>query len=406
LTIGIQNVTIIANSIDTYLTIINNSGYVKKRGYYMGKKFFIHAIFAIAFIFSSCGSDETILSSELGDLNQFRNNEVYSIIMIPDTQRYFRAKNGDEIFAQEINWIVKNSPLLDVRLITHIGDVIEDGKGDINHPEWSRSVKIMQKLHDFSKESGIPYSVSLGDHDYNGDEKPYLGYSAFVKNYGKKRYDGFKWYGGSSNTETSHYQYITLNGRKILHLNIECDAPRNTAFKDEEDQLKWAQKIIDKNPGIPVILSTHAYLTDENEGDKFVGREPEPEVKKKNRRKGEDRRGGVGIWNELVKNNDQIFMVLCGNYHEYNKRKGDTGEFHQVSKNSKGRDVIEILGNYQGYPNGGDGLFRILVFNEKDNTLTVKTYSSYHKKFRKKYLDTPRASDYKININMKERLKV
>jgi len=373
----------------------------------MKKKSTIFILFPIISLFITfCGNDRKILESELGDLEKFKDKEIYSLIMIPDTQRYFRAENGEEIFTEKIDWIIKNSPLLNVKFITHIGDVIEDGKGKIDHPEWKSSMKILQPLHDFSLKSGIPYSISLGDHDYNGNEKPNKGHSAFVKYYGKKRYEGIKWYGGSSNTETSHYQYFYANGRKLLHINIECDAPRNTAFKDEEDQLKWAQKIINKNPGLPVILSTHAYLTDENEGDRFIGREPDPEVKKKNRRKGENRRGGVAIWNELVKKNDQIFMVLCGNYHEYNNRKGDTGEFYQVSKNARGRKVVEILANYQGYVNGGDGLFRILIFNEKDNTVTVKTYSSYHKKFRKKYLNSPRSSDFKIDLNIRERLKV
>ena len=110
------------------------------------------------------------------------------------------------------------------------------------------------------------------------------------------------------------------------------------------------------------------------------------------------------IASEFISKNDQVFLVLCGNYHEYNNRKGDTGEYFQVSKNKAGRDVIEILANYQGYPNGGDGWFRILVFNEKDNAIIVKTYSPFKKRFRKKHLNTPRASDFTISFDFKERL--
>jgi hypothetical protein len=33
-------------------------------------------------------------------------------------------------------------------------------------------------------------------------------------------------------------------------------------------------------------------------------------------------------------------------------------------KNHKGLDVVEILANYHGYQNGGDGWFKIIVLNE------------------------------------------
>ena len=357
-------------------------------------------------LFIGCSGSKALLKKEYGDLKSFGAEEKYSIIMVPDTQQYFRAEKGPHIFQEKLNWIADHIDPLDVVFITHIGDVIEDGKGDINHKEWIDSVKFLKKLDEIAIEKNIPYSISLGDHDYNGFEKSVQGHSAFVKNYGKKRYQNYPWYGDSSNTETSHYQFFTANGRKFLHINLECDAPRNTAFPEEEDQLQWAQKIIDIYPNIPTIISTHAYITDEVVNGIFIGHEPEPEVKKEDRRKGEDRRGGLDIWEELVSRNDQIFMVLCGNYHEFNNRKGDTGEYHQVSKNKKGRDVVEILANYQDYPNGGNGWFRIVVFDETNNSINVKTYSPFHREFRQKHQGTPRSSDFKITFNFAERLKL
>ncbi len=360
---------------------------------------------ALILIASGCSDHKKNLENEFGPLEKFSSPGIYSIIMIPDTQRYFRADKGPDIFRQKIEWIRDYAGMLGTVFITHIGDVIEDGKGDINHSEWKRSVKFLSILDNFSRTSKIPYSISLGDHDYNGDEKPVMGHSAFVKYFGRDRYKDFPWYGGSSNNQTSHYQYFTANGRTILHVNLECDAPRNRAFPVEEDQLAWAQKIINENPGLPVVLSTHAYITDEFKDGKFIGHEPSPEVKKKGRRTGEGRRGGLDIWKELVSRNDRIFLVLCGNYHEFNDRKGDTGEYHQVSKNRSGRDVVEILANYQGYQNGGDGWFRIIAFNEDEGTITVKTYSPFRKEFRKVYSDTPRSSDFVIKLDIKKRLK-
>ncbi len=331
--------------------------------------------------------------------------------MIPDTQRYFRAEKGPEIFRKQIAWIYHNASSLDARFISHMGDVIEDAKGETDHPEWIQAEKFLRLLDKLAKEKGIPYSVSMGDHDYDGNEKPAMGRKGYVKRFGSKRYQNYAWYGGSSNTDTSHYQFFTANGRKYLHINLEVDAPMNTAFPDDEDQLKWAEKIIMENPGMPTIISTHAYITDETNDGKFYGHEPNPEVKKKNRRRGEDRRGGLDIWNELVKKHDQIFLTLSANYHEFNNRRGekagigDTGEYYQISTNNRGREVVEIMANYQGYPNGGNGWFRILVFDEKKNAITVKTYSDFLKEFKKTNRETPRTSDFVIELDLEKRMQ-
>lgn len=92
-----------------------------------------------------------------------------------------------------MDWIINNAyskddpqdsvPFKNIVFVTHLGDVIEDGKGDEKHPEWLDSLQHMGKL-----DNVLPYSVTLGDHDYNGNERPVDGHSAFVKYYGPERY--------------------------------------------------------------------------------------------------------------------------------------------------------------------------------------------------------------------------
>ncbi|WP_446012014.1 hypothetical protein [Candidatus Electrothrix sp.] len=358
--------------------------------------------------------------------------DQFTIVAIPDTQRYYRAEKGKAYFAKQMDWIVKNAyskddpqdsvPFKNIVFVTHLGDVIEDGMGNENHPEWLDSLQHMGKL-----DNVLPYSVALGDHDYNGNERPVDGHSAFVKYYGPERYKKYSWYGGSSKKGTSHYQYFSGAGITFLHINIEVDAPDSSRFANEDDQLKWAQKILDANPNTPTILTTHAYITDEmykgangkqvpdDAGGRFVGHEPSPEVGKAPRQN-EIRRGGLAIWRDLVKKNKQIFMVLGGNYHEYLKDQGGReaalgGEYHQVSINNFNQPVIEVLVNYQDYKNGGDGLIRLINFDLENNTIQFQTYNTFEDRFRRINLQpaqdddkvNPRASEFTIPLNFQKR---
>jgi hypothetical protein len=355
-----------------------------------------------------------------------KQNEVppgqFTIVAIPDTQRYYRAEKGKAYFAKQMDWIAKNAytkdtpddsiPLKNIVFVTHLGDVIEDGQGDVNHPEWLDSLQHMSKLDNL-----LPYSVALGDHDYNGDERPIDGHSAFVKYYGPERYKKYSWYGGSSQKGTSHYQYFSGAGITFLHLNIEVDAPDSSSFANEDDQLKWAQKTLNTHPNTPTILTTHAYITDEmykgpngkqvpyDAGGLFIGHEPSPEVSK-GPRENETRRGGRTIWQNLVKKNKQIFMVLAGNYHEYLRDQGGrqaaiTGEYHQVSINDFNQPVIEVLTNFQDYKNGGDGLIKLITFDLESNTILFETYNTFEDRFRRMHLQPARAND-KVNLRASE----
>jgi hypothetical protein len=355
----------------------------------------------------------------------------FTIIAIPDTQRYYRAEHGKAYFTKQMDWIASNTstndtpndsvPLKNIVFVTHLGDVIEDGKGDKNHPEWLDSLQHMGKLDNL-----VPYSVALGDHDYNGNERPVDGHTAFVKYYGPERYQKYSWYGGSSKKGTSHYQYFSGAGITFLHINIEVDAPDSSKFSQEDDQLQWAQAVLDANPRIPTIITTHAYLTDEmykgadgqqvpyDAGGRFIRHEPSPEVSK-GPRHNEIRRGGRAIWRDLVKKNKQVFMVLGGNYHEYLRDQGGrkaaiTGEYHQVSINDFNQPVIEVLVNYQDYQNGGDGLIRLIDFDLEKNTIHFQTYNTFEDRFRRVNLQptpgdkvNPRASEFTIPLNFKER---
>jgi hypothetical protein len=175
----------------------------------------------------------------------------------------------------------------------------------------------------------------------------------YVANFGPARFAGRSWYGGATANGWNSYQIVTIGGREYLHLALEWLPASVTAGQD--DAIAWAQSIIDANPGMPTILSTHEYIID----DFSVGSGRSA--------------GGEAIWTNLVRSNNQIFLTLNGHFHR--GTDGDDGERYEVATNNFGRPVHQLLSDFQAYPNGGDAWLRLYVFNEPSDAIHVVTYS-------------------------------
>lgn len=314
--------------------------------------------------------------------------EPFTIAVIGDTQSYVHKGYGD-LFENMVRWIAQNTERLKIVFVTQEGDIVQNSRGDLRSPQWVRAHQILSLL-----DGRVPYSVTLGDHDYDRKERFRAGASHFVHYFGKRRYAGQPWYGGAHPMQTSHYQFIKTPGRTFLHLNLECDVPgKGRAW----DHVRWAQSVIDRHPGMPTIVTTHSYVTDARRlvGGQFVGRTRSPELSGRGRRSGEE------LWNDLIRRNPQIFMVLGGNEHLGPSK--NNGEYYQVSYNDGGLPVIELLTNHQGYRRGGDGWLRLITFDEAADKISFHTYSPTRRQFRREKLGTPLASQFALKLRFSER---
>jgi hypothetical protein len=79
------------------------------------------------------------------------------------------------------------------------------------------------------------------------------------------------------------------------------------------------------------------------------------------------------MWNGLVNNNSQIFMVTSGHV---DGTTVDSGEAFTTATDAAGKPVYELLSNFQDI-NSGDGLMRLYQFDEANSAIHVKTYSPY-----------------------------
>jgi hypothetical protein len=242
-----------------------------------------------------------------------------TLVALPDTQFYSDNATRFPQFLQQTNFIKDFRAAYNIQFVSHLGDIVQNGSV---LTEWQRADQAIDVLDTIVPE--LPYSLVPGNHDYaTTGNKATLAVN-YVNNFGPARFAGKPWYIGSTSNGWNHAQIITIGGRQYLHLALEWLPASLVAGQD--DAIAWAQSIIDANPNVPTILSTHEYIIDD-----FAvtnGRSA----------------GGEAIWQQLVRNNNQIFMTLNGHFHR--GPDGDDGERYEVATNNFGRPVHQLLSDY------------------------------------------------------------
>lgn len=254
---------------------------------------------------------------------------TFEIVALPDTQYYSKIRNPN-LFNTQTQWIADNKNAENIVFVTQLGDITDDGS---NPTYWVNASNAMNTISDVA-----PYSVAFGNHDMHWDYSG-NGVSNCTANFGPSRFEGKTWYGGAGGTSMlASYQTFTAGGIDFLHLNLP--------FSPDAATLTWANGVLTApaNVGKPTIVSTHDYLQINGTRDTV----------------------GNSIWNGLVKNNSQVFMVLNGHYH---------GENQLISRNAAGKNVLQMVADYQDDPNGGNGWLRKIIFDPTAGQIRVQTYS-------------------------------
>jgi hypothetical protein len=282
----------------------------------------------------------TISSTQKASANPTQDN--FTIVALPDTQNYSRGY--PEIFDNQTEWIVQNENAQNIVFVAHLGDVVNN-YNDVF--QWRYADNAMSIL-----DNRVPYGILPGNHDLDGGPSPALGASAseYEKYFPASRYEEQPYWGGSHDSSSvvsfspnmNNYQLFSAGGMNFIALNLQYNPPA--------DVLSWADNILTKYPNRRAIISTHSYL--DINGNRGVG--------------------GPVIWRDLVVPHNNVFLVLCG--HVYND--SGYGASEKID-NLDNRMVYQLLSDYQGMPQGGDGWLRIMEFVPSENTIHVKTYSPY-----------------------------
>ena len=281
----------------------------------------------------------------------------FTIAVLPDTQYY--SESFPEHFLAQTDWIVNNRAEQNIVLVSHVGDLVENGGSgrDGNAAEWNIADAAMGLLD--SDAPDLPYGAVLGNHDYDWVNSQSRA-EQYVRYFGESRYSGRPWYGGSSPDQLNHYQRFTADGHDYLHITLE--------WRPRPSSLSWARSVLNANPDVPTIVTTHDYLSP------FGGRTG----------------SGDAIFYDLIDDNSQVFMVLSGH---------NPGEGHQTVVNADGFDVFEMVANYQRRPQGGEGWMQLIEFDPANDQINVKTYSPSLDEFQ-----VTRNSEFTFDVDFAERL--
>jgi hypothetical protein len=214
--------------------------------------------------------------------------------------------------------------------------------------EWVRADAVLSLLM-----GAVPLGLVVGNHDYADQwARPELGAPRFLAHFPPSRFAAAPWWVGASADGLSSAQRFPTPVGDFLYLHLSVDSPPPT--------VAWARSILDAHPGVPTLVTTHAYLRED-------GRIPVPYLSAI----GGPAWTGISadqLFATLVAPSDQIFMVTCGHI---------SAESRQVSINAAGHPVHELLQDFQNRVSGGEGFLRLLRFYPGRREIRVLTYSPW-----------------------------
>ncbi|OZI13538.1 hypothetical protein CEW92_01550 [Bacillaceae bacterium SAS-127] len=301
---------------------------------------------------------QVMVQDEIASTTQFD----YSFIWMSDTQYY--SESYPHIFKRMTEWTVEQKEAMNIKYAFHTGDLVDEADQEY---QWKHADEYMGYLD----KGNIPYGVLAGNHDVGhktGD------YNEYGKYFGESRFKGKDYYGESYKNNRGHYDLISSNGNDFIMLYM--------GWGVNDEDIAWMNEVLAKYPDRKAILNFHEYL--------LVSGNRSPI--------------GDKVYNKVVLPNKNIIAVLSGHYHDSETL---VDEIDDDKDGTPDRKVYQMLADYQGGPEGGQGFLRIMQVNPVENKIYMKTYSPYLDKFN--YYDTteyPGKDEFVIETDLTPKEKV
>ncbi len=297
----------------------------------------------------------------------------WTLIVLPDTQYY--SESYPEVFFRQIEWIVAHKDSHDIRFVVHEGDIVNRNC----HEQWIIAQQAMRLLN----QAGIPYAISLGNHDI-GDPT--------AKSSASNRATLFNDYFQADDYRYSHACGFFESGKlenswqiffspTVPYLVIALE------FGPRDAVLEWASRVVSQHPDAQVIVLSHAYLY--SDSTRYNWSLHEQNQKWNPKQYGiathDIVNDGEDIWKKLIAKHPTMEFVLSGHV-------GFSGTGYLSSIGNKAQAVKQIMANYQCnpakpgpvggnvepfWPYGGAGWMRLMQFLPDDQTVSVRTYSPW-----------------------------
>ena len=289
------------------------------------------------------------------------NTGSFTVAVLPDTQHY--SEKFPAQYMAQTQWIVEQKKDRNIAAVLHLGDITNRN----TQAEWKNAVKAMKQL-----DGHVPYFMVPGNHDYSAGGVCKDRTTLLNEHFPIAAFSGKPTFGGVYDREPDRiensFNKFSAGGRDFLVIGLE--------FGPRKDVVRWANEVVAKHPKHEAILITHAYMYyDDTRYDwkKFGSKQRwNPHGYAVAKATADDVTDGEELWNGLVAKHENFILTLNGHVLE-------DGLGRIVTKTPKGREVPQMLVNFQMRPKGGDGWLRLLEFQSDGKTVEVCDYSPTRK---------------------------
>lgn len=324
-------------------------------------KSLFYALFFLAIIgLGSCSSDELLENS---NIPKNPPTNVY-VAVFGDIQYYTTSSESIDLYQKSIDWILnKSKEGMCFACVLHTGDITQSNSA-YQYAFFNRATKQLA--------TEIPFYSMIGNHDYTWvDRKITNRQSTLFNDYVKFPLSTQKvvaWF------EKDRMENIVVDnliyGQHYDLLILE--------FGPRKEVVAWANSIVKQHPERNYILMTHEYL------EKGGGRRTS-NLTCSVQFEGMNYLTPDQLWNQLIKCNDNIRLVLCGHVGGLYAVTIDTNDF--------GREIPQIQHNIQSVEYRYDNWLMLWDFPiESDsarvyiyNTNTGKSFNEQKSLFKFKY---------------------
>jgi Concanavalin A-like lectin/glucanases superfamily/Calcineurin-like phosphoesterase len=277
-------------------------------------------------------------------------SQQFTLAVMPDTQFLYWGSQGSinqEPQEASFRYIIDNSgdeSGNNIVFMAHLGDLTEDAAAS--------SFQYVGETFDLLDRRGVAYSVLAGNHDVSGDDT--RGSTPYLTTMGPQRFKSSPTFAGSDSTGYNTAHIFRAAGREWLLLALD--------WRTSAGGFAWASQFITSHPGLPVILTTHEIVGSVYDDNVYPYQAGDPENDAALSTYGQQ------VWDELINDNDQIFLTLNGHYWPPGR---------VTMQNSAGHDVSLHITNYQNRYFGGAAMLRLYHFDLDRNTIDVETISPW-----------------------------
>jgi hypothetical protein len=262
----------------------------------------------------------------------------FTIVLFPDTQNMVSYYPG--IWEAMAQWCVDHKSTNNIQAVIGLGDVTNHN----NNTEYTEALAGWNRI----KKSAIPCLPLIGNHEYPECNPVNRNGTLWDQYFGTSYFVGQRYVVVTlKNSTANYYVNLDIGTHKYLILCLEC-YPRPST-------ITLAHHVLKANPDREVIVATHSYLN--NDGSLCT------------QGLGELGYSGSQLWDNLIKQYSNIFLVICGH-----RLTPPTSAYSQV-KGVHGNLVHQLFCNHQYDANGGNGFLLLLKFRSSLGKIEVTSYS-------------------------------